>query len=93
MENLKNRDSLILRKGNFKILRLYIISFLCIVFFIFTENSNIILELVEISSKGRYGGFVTFLITGFFKYGLLFYGIFSILFLTIILIRNRNKKI
>jgi hypothetical protein len=56
------------------------------------ENSNIISELVQISEKGRYGGFPTFFLTGLFKYGLLVIGISIITIMTFLLIRERKQK-
>lgn len=47
------------------------ISLSCIVCYFLLENSNIISELVEQSNKGRYKGFVMFILTGLFKYGIL----------------------
>ncbi|TPV35342.1 hypothetical protein FJ651_00010 [Paucihalobacter ruber] len=74
-----------------KIVRLYIISLACIVFYFFLENSNIISELVKISDRGRYGSFPTFFLTGLFKYGLLVIGISIILILSFLLIREKTK--
>jgi len=79
-------------KKNLKIVRLYTISLTCIVSYFLLENSTIISELVQISEKGRYGGFLTFLLTGLFKYGLLVVGIGIIIILTFLLIRERTKK-
>jgi len=80
-------------KSNFKFLRLYIISFICIVFYFLLENSNFISELVQISEKGRYGGFPTFFLMGLLKYGLLVVGIVIIINLTFLLIRERTNKL
>jgi hypothetical protein len=79
-------------KKNLKIVRLYTISLICIVSYFLLEKSTIISELVHISEKGRYGGFLTFLLTGLFKYGLLVVGIGIIIILTFLLIRERTKK-
>lgn len=68
------------------------ISLVCIVCYILLENSNIISELVQISEKGRYGGFPTFFLTGLFKYGLLIVGISIITIMSFLLIRERTKK-
>lgn len=81
-----------MNKKNLKIIRLYIISLICIVSFFLLENSTIISELVQISEKGRYGGFPTFFITGLLKYGLLVVGIGIIVILTFLLIRKRTIK-
>jgi hypothetical protein len=79
-------------KKNLKIVRLYVISLLCIVCYFLLENSNIISRLVEKSEKGRYGGFPTFFLTGLFKYGLLIIGISIIIVMSYFLIRERTKK-
>ena len=79
-------------KKNLKIIRLYIISLFCIVCYFLLENSNIISELVQLSEKGRYGGFPTFFLTGLFKYGLLLIGISIIIIMSFLIIRERIKK-
>ncbi|AUC83519.1 hypothetical protein CW733_15840 [Lacinutrix sp. Bg11-31] len=79
-----------MNKRNLKIIKLYIISLFCIVFYFILENSKIISELVQISEKGRYGGFPTFFLTGLFKYGLLVIGISIIM--SFLLIRERTKN-
>ncbi len=81
-----------MNKKNLRIIRLYIISLICIACYFFLENSTIISELVQLSEKGRYSGFPTFFLTGLFKYGLLLVGIGIILILTFLLIRERTKK-
>ncbi len=81
-----------MHKKNLKIVRLYIISLICIVCYFLLENSTLISELVELNEKGRYSGFPTFFITGLFKYGLLVVGIGIIIILTFLLIRERTKK-
>jgi len=81
-----------MHKKNLKIVRLYIISLICIVCYFLLENSTIISKLVQISEKGRYSGFPTFFLTGLFKYGLLIVGIGIIIILTFLLIRDRTKK-
>jgi hypothetical protein len=80
-----------MNKRKYKIIRLYIISLVCIVCYFLLENSNIISELVQISEKGRYGGFPTFFLTGLFKYGLLVIGISIITIMSFLLIRERKK--
>ena len=82
-----------MNKRKFKILRLYVISLVCIVCYFLLENSNIISELVKISEKGRYGGFPTFFLTGLFKYGLLVIGISIITIMSFLLIRERKKTL
>lgn len=76
-------------KMNFKIIRVYIISLFCIVCYYLLENSTIISKLVQLSEKGRYNGFLTFFLTGLFKYGLLIVGISIIIILTFVLIRKK----
>ena len=76
----------------FKIIRLYIISLVCIVCYYLLENSNIISELLKIFEKGRYGGFPTFFLTGLFKYGLLVIGICIFTIMSFLLIIERTKK-
>ena len=82
-----------MRKKNLKIVRLYIISLICIVSYFFLENSSVIPDLVEKMSKFRYDGFPTFFLTGLLKYGLLVVGIGIIIILTFLLIRERTKKV
>jgi hypothetical protein len=92
MENFILKMTLNRNKRKFKIIRLYIISLVCIVCYFLLENSNIISELVQISEKGRYGGFPTFFLTGLFKYGLLVIGISIIIIMSFLLIRERTNK-
>lgn len=68
------------------------ISLFCIVCYFLLENSNIISELVEKSNKLRYNGFVTFILTGLFKYGLLVIGISIIIILSFLLIKEKTSK-
>jgi hypothetical protein len=82
-----------MNKRKFKIIRLYLISLVCIVCYFLLENSNIISELVKISEKGRYGGFPTFFLTGLFKCGLLVIGISIITIMSFLLIRERKKRL
>ena len=79
-------------KRKYKIIRFYIIGLVCIACYFLLENSNIITELVQISEKGRYGGFPTFFLTGLFKYGLLVIGISIIIIMSFLLIREKTKK-
>ncbi len=82
-----------MNKRNLKIIKLYIISLFCIVFYFLLENSSIIPELVQKSERGRYGSFLTFFLTGLFKYGLLVIGIGIILIMSFMLIRERKKHL
>ena len=81
-----------MNKRNYKIVRLYVISLICVIIYFFLENSNIIPNLVEKMSDFRYSGFATFLITGLLKYGLLVIGISIIIILTFLLIREKTKN-
>lgn len=79
-------------RKNYKIIRLYIISLICIVGYIFLDNSNIISELVENSNKGRDSGFIMFIFTGIVKYGLLVIGVGIIIILSFLLIKEKLVK-
>ena len=92
MENFILTMTLNRNKRKFQIIRLYVISLVCIACFFLLENSNIISELVQISEHGRYGGFPTFFLSGLFKYGLLIVGISIITIMSFLLIRERTKK-
>lgn len=81
-----------MNKRNLKIVRLYIIGLCCIACYFLLENSNIISELVEKSNRGRDNGFVAFILTGLFKYGLLVVGLSIIIILTFLLIKERISK-
>jgi len=81
-----------MNKKDLKVVRLYIISLICIVCYFLLENSTIISELVEKSNKLRYSGFVTFLLTGLLKFGLLVVGIGIFIILTFLLIKERIKN-
>ncbi len=81
-----------MNKRKFKIIKLYIISLLCIVCYLLLENSNIIPKLVQESDKGRYSGFHTFFLTGLFKYGLLVIGISIIIIMSFLLFREKTTK-
>jgi hypothetical protein len=81
-----------MNKKNFKVFRIYIVSVLCIVCFFLLENTTIIPDLVQMSEKGRYGGFSIFFLTGLLKYGLLALGIFNIIIMTFIIIREKRRN-
>ncbi|MGF1555444.1 hypothetical protein [Paucihalobacter sp.] len=74
-----------------KIVRLYIISLLCIAFYFYLENSSEVPELVEFSNKLRYKGFATFFLTGLLKYGLLIIGLSMTIITTFMLIKEKVK--
>jgi hypothetical protein len=78
-----------MRKTSLKIVKLYLISFICVICYFILENSSFLTNLVIKSNKLRYNGFVTFLLTGLFKYGLLIVGLGSIFILTFILLRKK----
>ena len=78
-----------MNKRNLKIVRLYAISLLCIIFYFLLENSNIIAELVQKSERGRYGSFPTLFLTGLFKYGLLVVGVGIFIILSFLLIKEK----
>ncbi|TPV31160.1 hypothetical protein FJ651_15465 [Paucihalobacter ruber] len=63
-----------------------------IVFYFYLENSSVIPELVEVSNKLRYKGFVTFFLAGLVKYGLLVVGIGMIIILSFMLIKKKLKE-
>jgi hypothetical protein len=77
---------------NLKIVKQYIIGLCCIIFFFLLENSNIIPYLFEKLNKLRNNEFVTFIITGLIKYGLLFYGIIVIVILSFLLIKEKISE-
>jgi len=79
-----------MNKRYLKIVRLYAIGLVCIVFYFLLENSNIIAELVQKTERGRYGSFPTFFLTGFLKYGLLTIGISVIIIISVLLIRRKR---
>lgn len=81
-----------MNKRKIKIIRLYVISLVCIICYFLLENSNIISELVQKSEKGRYGDFATFFLTELFKYGLLVIGISNIIIMSFMLIKERTKN-
>ncbi|APQ17463.1 hypothetical protein BTR34_09055 [Maribacter hydrothermalis] len=72
--------------------RLYIISIVCIVCYFLMENNNVINQLVEKSSNFRYYGFVTLVFTGLLQYGLLTVGICIFITLSYIIIREKIKN-
>jgi hypothetical protein len=81
-----------MNKRNFKIIRFYIISIVCIVFYFLLENLDINSELVKASENWRYGSFPTFFLSGLIKYGLLVVGVSIIVITSILLIKERFKK-
>ena len=76
---------------NFKILKNYIISLLCIMCFFILDNTCVISEIIEKSSRFRYSGFPEFLLLNLIKYGLLILGVASILIISFFLIRQKRK--
>ncbi|MCM4165523.1 hypothetical protein DHC50_18140 [Arenibacter sp. A80] len=77
---------------NFKIVRLYLISLVCIVCYFVMENYNVINELFKKSRNFRYHGFITLVFTGLLQYGLLTVGICIFIFLSFMLIREKIKN-
>ena len=82
-----------MNRRNYKIVRLYVISIICIVCYFLLDNSNIISELVENSRKGRNSGFIMFIFTAIFKYGLLVIGVGIVLILSFLLIKEKYFQI
>ena len=80
------------KKKNLKVATLSMISLFCILGYFLLENSAIIPEIVEISEKGRYGGFPTFFISGLFKYGLIVIGMGIIIIMGFLLVKKRINK-
>ena len=80
-----------MNKKKLKFIKLYIISLLCITSYFLLENSSIITELIEKSDKLRYKGFVTFILIGLLKYGLLVIGIGIIIILSILFLREKSN--
>ncbi len=78
--------------NSLKIVKLYLISLIFIICYFVLENSSFITNLVIKSNKLRYNGFVTFLLTGLLKYGLLIVGIGIVFILTFILLRKKISK-
>lgn len=81
-----------LNKRNLKIIRLYIISLVCIFCYFLMEHYNIIFELFEKSSKFRDQGLYALVFTGLLQYGLLATGICIFLMLSFTLIREKIKN-
>ena len=79
-----------MNKNKFRVIKFHIVCFLSIVLYLILEHSTIIPTLIKINEKGRYSGFLTFLLTGLFKYGLLTIGVSGILILTVLLIKKTN---
>ena len=79
-------------KQRLKILKLYLVSIVCIVAYFLLEHSNIIPQLIAYANKNRDKGFTTFFLSGLFKYGLLFVGISTILILSFLLIKEKIKE-
>ncbi len=73
-------------------MKLYLISLGCVLGYFLMNHYNIIFELFEKSSKYRYKGFGTLIITGLLQYVLLAVGIFIFFILSFMLIREKIKK-
>lgn len=81
-----------MQKRSLKIIKAYLLALICILCFFLLNHSNIIPKLVTQADIGRYKGFVTFLLIGLFKYGLLVIGIGLIMILSILLILNNKRS-
>jgi hypothetical protein len=85
-----------MNRRTYKIIRLYIISLLCIVCYFLMENYNVIHILVQQWSTFRYNQytsrFVAILFTGLLKYGLLTVGICIFSMLSFMLIKEKLNK-
>ena len=96
MENLIGRMTLNRNKRNLKIVRLYLISLLCIICYFLMENYNVIHEVVQQWSTFRYNQytsrFVAIFFTGLLKYGLLTVGICIFSMLSFMLIKEKLNK-
>ncbi|MGB5981645.1 MAG: hypothetical protein WBG46_05835 [Nonlabens sp.] len=73
-----------------KTIHYYALGILCILVYFYLENASFIPDLIAEASKGRYSGFPTFFITGLIKYGLLVYGVLSVVVVTVLWVRRRN---
>ena len=56
------------------------------------DNSNIITALIEYSSKHRYKGFATFLLSGLVKYGLLIIGLGITIIMSYLLVKEKISE-
>ncbi|CAN0603852.1 unnamed protein product [Ectocarpus sp. 12 AP-2014] len=96
MENLIQKMTLNRNRRNIKIIRLYIISLLCISCYFLMENYNVIHKVLQQWSTLRYNQytskFVAILFTGLLKYGLLIVGICIFSTLSFILIKEKLNK-
>ena len=81
-----------MKKKSMKIIRLYLIGLVCIVCYFLLDNSNVLPELIEKSSKSRYSGFPTLIFSGFLKYGMLVTGIGIIVILSFFIFRENFKR-
>ena len=79
-----------MNKNRIKIIRFYALGALCILAYFYLENAYLIPELIETTSNSRYSGFPTFFITGLIKYGLLVYGVLSLVVVTVLWVRRKN---
>ena len=83
-------------KGVLKIVKLYIISFTCIICYFLMEHNNAINKLVAKSNEffpnETTGTFITLFFAGLFQYGLLTVGLCIFFMLSFILIREKIKK-
>jgi len=96
MENLKRKMTLNRNNRNFMIVRLYLISLVCIICYFLMYHYNVINILVEKSSDffpiEVTGKFITLVFTGLLQYGLLMVGICIFLMLSFTLIRDKIRN-
>ena len=81
-----------MNKRDLNIIKLYLISIVCIVCYFLLENFNFIFLLVEKSSPIIYDEFLTLLIAGLLQYGLLVIGICIFIILSFLLISEKISK-
>jgi len=77
--------------NHLKIICFYAAGVFCIIAYVYLEISPLIPNLIEEARKGRYKGFGAFFITGLIKYGVLIYGILSIVIMTFVLIKRKMR--
>ena len=79
-------------KRKLKIAGFYFFGLICLVCFYWLDNSDFIAEEIN-QSRGRgYNGFETFLVSGLIKYGLLVYGIGSIVIMSLVLLQKKISE-
>ncbi|PZX37159.1 hypothetical protein LX97_03181 [Nonlabens dokdonensis] len=89
---ISNQLKSILGNRPFKIIRLYLISILCFLSFYYLETSDLLEKLLEMPLFSRFDGFDTIILYGLLKYAFLAVGICIIIFLSLILIKEKILK-